>query len=141
MAPNQQALDIGDVAKSSGLPTSTLRYYESQGLIQSIGRHGLRRQFGSDVLQRLALITLGRNAGFSLDEIKTMLTPKGPVIDRAALSAKADEIDKDIQKLKAMRDGLRHAAKCPAPSHLECPKFLRVMGISAKKSRKLTKTK
>ena len=38
-------LDIADVAKRSGLPASTLRYYEERGLITPIGRRGLRRLF------------------------------------------------------------------------------------------------
>ena len=66
-------IDIGEVVGRSGLAASTLRYYESLGLIRSAGRHGLRRQYQSDVLQQLALITLGRTAGFSLAEIGQML--------------------------------------------------------------------
>lgn len=126
-------MDIGEVAKESGLPASTLRFYEEKGLIQSIGRHGLRRLFSPNVIQRLALITLGRNAGLSLDEIATMFTPDGPHIDRALLATKADELDKKIKELTAMRDGLRHAASCPAPNHFECPKFMRLLGIAGKK--------
>lgn len=125
-------MDIGEVSKASGLPASTLRFYEEKGLIESIGRSGLRRLFNSNVIERLALITLGRNAGFSLDEIGTMFTPNGPEIDRELLAAKADELDHKIEELTAMRDGLRHAAKCPAPSHFECPKFKRLLRISGK---------
>jgi hypothetical protein len=44
------------------------------------------------------------------------------------LAAKADELDAMIRKLSAMRDGLRHAAACPAPSHMECPTFRRILG-------------
>jgi len=126
-------LDIGEVAKASGLPASTLRFYEEKGLIHSIGRHGLRRQFQSTVLQRLDLIALGRNAGFSLDEIAVMLTPVGPKIDRVLLAAKADGIDQSIKKLTALRDGLRHAAKCPAPNHMECPTFQRLLRVAGKR--------
>ena len=57
-------IDIADVARRSGLTASTLRYYEAQGLIAAAGRHGLRRQYQPEVLQQLALITLGRTAGF-----------------------------------------------------------------------------
>lgn len=125
-------MDIGEVSKASGLPASTLRFYEEKGLIQSVGRHGLRRLFNSNVIERLALITLGRNAGFSLDEIGVMFTPNGPEINRALLATKADELDQKIEELTAMRDGLRHAAKCPAPSHFECPKFKRLLRITGK---------
>lgn len=127
-------LDIGDVAAQSGLPPSTLRYYEEKGLIRSVGRHGLRRLFDSAVLERLALISLGRHAGFTLDEIGTMFAADGaPRIDRAELAQKADELDRTIRKLSAMRDGLRHAAECPAPSHMECPTFQRLLRAALKR--------
>ena len=125
-------LDIAEVAKRSGVPASTLRYYEDRGLIASVGRFGLRRTFDRRVLERLALIALGRSAGFSLDEIARMFAPDGrPQIDRQALAGKAQELDGTIRKLSAMRDGLRHAAACPAPSHMECPKFRRLLGIAS----------
>ena len=98
----------------------------------SVGRHGLRRLFAPDVLDRLALIALGRASGLSLDEIARMFAPDGrPKIDRQLLADKADELDRSIRKLSAMRDGLRHAAACSAPSHMECPKFRRLLGLAA----------
>lgn len=123
-------LDIAQVAKRSGLPASTLRFYEEKGLIQSIGRRGLRRLFESSVLERLALIGLGRMAGFSLDQIAAMFGADGrPRIEREALAAKADELDATIGRLTAMREGLRHAADCPYPSHMECPHFRRILQL------------
>lgn len=125
-------LDIAEVVRRSGVPASTLRYYEDKGLIASIGRRGLRRLFDARVLERLALIALGRAAGFSLDEIARMFTREGkPRIDRQMLVAKADELDATIRSLTAMRDGLRHAASCPAPSHMECPSFRRIVRAAA----------
>ena len=123
-----KALDIGEVAELAGVPPSTLRFYEEKRLIRSIGRRGLRRLFASDVVERLALISLGRAAGFSLDEIAGMFAPDGsPRIDRQMLAAKAEELDRTIRRLGAMRDGLRHAAECRSPSHMECPKFRRLL--------------
>lgn len=125
-------MDISEVAKRSGVPASTLRFYEEKGLIASVGRRGLRRLFNADVLEQLALIALGRAAGLSLDEIAPMLGTAGhPRIDRKLLMDKAEELDETIRKLTAMRDGLRHAAVCSAPSHMECPKFRRLMGLAA----------
>ena len=125
-------LDIGEVAQRSGVPASTLRFYEEKKLIASIGRRGLRRLFDPIVLERLALIGLGRVAGFSLDEIARMFAPDGrPRIDREKLAAKAKELDRTIRRLGAMRDGLRHAAACPAPSHMECPTFRRILRAAA----------
>lgn len=125
-------MDIAEVAKRSGLPASKLRFYEEKGLISSVGRQGLRRVFNADIFDRLALIALGRAAGFSLDEIAQMIGPNGkPSIDRDLLATKADELDRTIQKQTTMRDGLRHAAVCSAPSHMECPTFRRLLGLAA----------
>jgi DNA-binding transcriptional MerR regulator len=125
-------MDITEVAQRSGLPASTLRFYEEKGLIRSIGRRGLHRLFDPGVLERLALIAVGRSAGFSLDEIALMFAPDGrPRIDRKTLMAKAEELDKTIRKLTDMRDGLRHAAACRAPSHMECPTFRRILRAAA----------
>jgi DNA-binding transcriptional MerR regulator len=127
-----EVMDISEVAKRSGVPASTLRYYEEKGLINSVGRQGIRRVFAADILERLALIALGRAAGLSLDEIAPMLGDNdGPDIDRTLLENKADELERSIQKLKKMRDGLRHAAVCSAPSHMDCPKFRRLLGLAA----------
>ena len=125
-------MDISEVAKRTGVPASTLRFYEEKGLIASSGRQGLRRRFGEGVLDQLALIALGRAAGFSLDEIRSMFAPGGrPKIDRRLLTAKADELDRTIRKLAAMSKGLRHAAACRAPSHTECPTFQRLLRAAA----------
>ena len=125
-------MDIAEVAKASGLPASTLRFYEEKGLIKSSGRSGLRRLFNANVIERLTLIALGRNTGFSLDEIGEMFTHEGPDINRTLLLAKADELDIKIKELTAMRDGLRHAAACDAPNHFEYPKFLRLLRVVGK---------
>ena len=125
-------LDIAEVAHRAGVPASTLRFYEEKELISSTGRRGLRRQYDTGVLERLALIALGRTAGFSLDEIAQMFAPDGqPHIDRGMLSARADELDRTIRELGVLRDSLRHAAACPAPSHLECSTFRRLIDAAA----------
>ena len=121
-------MDIAEVAKRSGMPASTLRFYEEKGLISSVGRQGLRRSFAPAVLDQLALVALGQAAGFSLGEIRSMFSADGkPSIDRTMLAGKADEIDGTVKRLKAVSNGLRHAAVCPAPNHSECPTFQRLL--------------
>jgi DNA-binding transcriptional MerR regulator len=125
-------MDIAGVAKRTGVPASALRYYEKKGLIKSVGRDGLRRTFAPNVFDHLALIALGQAAGLSLDEIRSMLSPKGaPKVDRALLAAKAKEIDETIVHLRAVSRGLRHAAACPAPSHAQCPTFQKLLKSAA----------
>lgn len=125
-------MDISQVAKQSGVPASTLRFYEKKCLIRSVGRHDIRRVFSEDILERLAWIALGRVAGFSLDEITGILgSEKTLDVDWDLLLNKASELDETIQKLSAMRDGLQLAATYTAPSHLECPRFWRLMNLAA----------
>lgn len=125
-------MDISQVARRSGVPASTLRYYEKQGLLVSLGRQGAKRLFAATVIEQLGLIALGQAARLSLGEIRLMLTPGGaPNIDRSLLARKAGEIDATIKRLRAVSRGLRHAAKCPAPSHAQCPTFRRLLGVAA----------
>lgn len=127
-------LDIGTVVAASGTPASTLRYYEELRLITSVGRHGLRRQYDADVLQRLALITLGKSAGFSLDEIAAMLGKDGkPDIPRQELLDRAEALERKSRDMAALAVMTRHVANCPAPSHLECPSFQKLLRASTKR--------
>lgn len=129
-------LEIDDVARRSGLPASTLRFYEEKGLITSAGRRGLRRIFEPDILMRLSLIQLGQQAGFSLSQIANMLGASGSVqIDRAQLAEQADLLDQKIRELTSLRNVLRHVMTCTAPSHLECPTFQRLMRVGTKRQK------
>ena len=126
-------MDISEVARRTGMAASTLRFYEKQGLISATSPAGQRRRFAPDVLDQLALIALGQAGGLSLEEIRAMLSPSGAVqVDRQVLLAKADDIDATIKRLRAMSQGLRHAAQCPAPTHAQCPNFQRLLKAAAK---------
>lgn len=120
-------IDIGDVVKRTGFAASTLRYYEHLGLITSAGRHGLRRIYDPQVIDRLATVAAATQAGFRLDEVAELLDGTGRQDQqlRDSLRAKADELDTNIARLTAARDRLRHAANCPARPIWSCPDFLR----------------
>lgn len=128
-------LDISELSRDSGFSASKLRYYEELGLIQSVGRKGLKRLYEEQVKTRLSLIALSQMAGFSLSEIGELIGSEDkPDLDRAVLDAKAREIDERIKELTALRDGIRHIMKCSAKSHLECPRFLRIVQVALKRN-------
>ncbi|MCB1453782.1 MAG: helix-turn-helix domain-containing protein [Rhizobiaceae bacterium] len=130
-----QILDIGEISERTGVPPSTLRYYDEIGLVSSIGRHGLRRQFGPEALLQITLISLGKKAGFSLGEIADMFAnSSGKDLPREALHARAAAIDDDIRDLTLLRDMLKHVANCSAPSHLECPRFRKLLKVAGRKA-------
>ncbi|MCX4096392.1 MerR family transcriptional regulator [Nocardia sp. alder85J] len=120
-----ELLDIAEVAAQSGLAPSALRFYEKKGLIVAAGRNGLRRSYHPGVVDRLALISCARRAGFTIAEIERVLhaTP-GDTALRARLAAKAREVDADIARLIRMRDALGHAAGCDHELLVECPEFM-----------------
>ncbi|MEU2105990.1 MerR family transcriptional regulator [Nocardia sp. NPDC019255] len=117
-------LDIAEVGERTGLAPSALRFYEKRGLIAATGRNGLRRTYHPDILNRLALISCARGAGFTLAEIARFLraSPSDAEL-RARMAEKANQLDEDITRLIRMRDSLRHAATCTHDPLVECPDF------------------
>lgn len=129
-------LDIGEVAELTGVAPSALRFYEEKGLIRSTGRNGLRRLYQPHVLQQLEFISLGRHAGLTLEDIASMFSSEGRLqVNREFLSLKAEEIERTIRQLTAVRKTLLHVAKCSAPNHMECPKFQRLLKVAGKRHR------
>ena len=116
-------LDIGEVASRSGLAPSALRYYESEGIIASVDRRGLRRQFPPDVLTTLAVVAMCRQAGFTLEEIKLVLATGGGPEWKAFAERKRDELRGQAEHLGAIADQLDHALRCPSPNVFDCEHF------------------
>ncbi|MDQ0578712.1 MerR family transcriptional regulator [Streptomyces rishiriensis] len=122
-------LDIAEVAETSGLAPSALRFYEKKGLITSAGRNGLRRTYMPEVLERLALITCARSAGFSLAEIGRFVVARPSDADlRVRMAARARDLDEQVSRLTRLRDSLRHAAVCDYEPIVDCPDFKRAVG-------------
>ena len=123
-------VDIGVLSKTSGVPTSTLRYYEQVGLIRPVCRNGLRRQYSEETIVQLALIGLGKAAGFSLEDIGAMFDEdRNPDLARPTLLQRADELDRQVLRMTTMSRLLRHVAECPAPSHMECLRFRKLLRV------------
>lgn len=104
---------IGLVAKTSGMPIKTIRYYEELGLLKTTGRtEGGYRLFNSDVFSRLSFIKRAQGLGLSLSEIKEFLD----VYDqgdlpcdhiKVKLEDKLEAIKQQIQQLQILKQELR----------------------------------
>ncbi|MDA2806764.1 MerR family transcriptional regulator [Nocardiopsis suaedae] len=128
-APEAGLLDIGEVARRTGLAPSALRYYEKEGLIAPAARSGLRRAYDPGVLHRLGVLVCARSAGFTIAEVRAFLTgTPGDGELRGLLAAKAREVDESIGRLERLRDSLAHAAGCDHDPLVECPEFKRAVG-------------
>jgi DNA-binding transcriptional MerR regulator len=111
---DETTLSIGDVAASSGLRPSALRYYEEAGLITPVGRRGGRRIYPPDVLSRLGLVALAQDVGFTVPEIAALLGGHGNGKERwrELAERKLGEIDVQMERLQAMKRLLQAAAAC-----------------------------
>lgn len=122
-------LKIGDVARLAGLSVDAVRFYEREGLLGRVRRSSAgQRQYDGDALRRLAFVRRSTGLGFSLAEVKALLTlrvsartPCDRVRDRAL--AKVADIEQRIGELQAMRDALARLARNCSDEHPQgvCP--------------------
>jgi MerR family copper efflux transcriptional regulator len=120
---------IGEFARLAGVNVQTVRYYERQGLLPKPLRSPAGyRVFSPDSLHRLQFIRRAKRAGFSLIEIRKLLSLRAtPEATRAEVRARAEarvaDIDAKIKKLKAMRSTLQKLIEgCQGSGPLkECP--------------------
>jgi DNA-binding transcriptional MerR regulator len=121
-------LTIGEVARKAGLATSSIRYYESIGLLPEPDRlHGQRR-YRDDVLGRLAFIGVAQGAGFKLDEIKELVVgvdgADGMASQMRALSSrKLAEVEALLERTQAMKGWLEVARECACETPADCGLF------------------
>jgi MerR family transcriptional regulator, redox-sensitive transcriptional activator SoxR len=121
-------LTIGEVARKAGVATSSIRYYESIGLLPAPARlHGQRR-YDADVLGRLAFIGVAQSAGFRLTEIRDLLHgvdgADGMAGQMRSLSRqKLEEVEALLERTKTMKGWLEVATDCGCQSPDECALF------------------
>ena len=123
----QKELSVGEVAKRSGVAVSALHFYEQRGLIRSNRTGGNQRRYARDVLRRIAVIRIAQEVGIPLVDIAATLDslPDGRTPTRddwARLStAWRNDLDRRIEQLKKLRDGLTDCIGCGCMSIDKCP--------------------
>jgi DNA-binding transcriptional MerR regulator len=121
-------LTIGEIASRAGVATSTIRYYESIGLLPEPIRESGQRRYDEAVLGKLGFIGVAQAAGFSLDEIGKLMDGiderSGMAHSMRSLSAtKLDEVEALLERTKAMQGWLQVAKECGCSSPSECALF------------------
>ncbi len=129
----EEELRIGEVAERAGVSISAIRFYERKGLLPRPERVGGQRRFAPGTVTRLAIIEVAKQAGFSLEEIRTLLTSTdegAPAHQQLqALSIrKLPEVEALIERAEAMRDWLTAAAGCGCDSLESCALFIGAVG-------------
>lgn len=122
-----KSLSVGEVARRSGVPVSTLHFYEAKGLISSWRSSGNQRRYAREVLRSVAIIKIAQRTGIPLDTIRQTLAamPKDKVLhakEWSKLSAAwYQELDTRIRKLTQLRDDLASCIGCGCLSLVDCP--------------------
>jgi DNA-binding transcriptional MerR regulator len=120
-------LTIGEVARRSGKPASTIRYYEEVGLIRPT-RIGGRRHYPTEIVRELAIIETAQRADLSLGEIRLLLEAspddrRSTERLRDVAERKLPELNEAIARAQVVRGWLEDAALCHCPSLDDCPLF------------------
>jgi MerR family redox-sensitive transcriptional activator SoxR len=125
MPTRNNNLTIGEVARQAGVPASTLRYWESAGLLVAPERVGGKRRYSSQDLRQISLIVLIKRAGFTLAETRIVLsglsdkTPP-PEIWRELAERKLPEIKQTLAEAKAMKKILEEGLRCDCLTLDDC---------------------
>ena len=121
-------MNIGEVAKATGIPAKTIRYYESVGLVGRPARTaGNYRVYGEREIRTLRFVQRARHLGFSIKEIANLLAlwhdrERASAEVRALAVAHLEEIGRRLAELQSMQATLRHLVEeCHGDARPDCP--------------------
>lgn len=118
---------IGQLAKAAETPAATIRYYEKIGLLSSPARSGSNyRQYGSNDLARLSFVRRARDIGFTIDQVRSLLSfsgkEEGNCCTVIALTEQhLEAVEQKITDLIVLREHLsRLLASCRGGTVADC---------------------
>ncbi|CAH0525092.1 Cu(I)-responsive transcriptional regulator [Vibrio hippocampi] len=120
-------MNIGEVAKRTGLTSKSIRLYEEKGLIHSLRSENGYRTYSDVQIQQLVLIARAKNLGFSLDDCKELVelsqnNQMQSAVVKAKTVAKIADIEQKIADLTAIKNTLKTwASHCPGNESNDCP--------------------
>ena len=124
-----ESMSIGEVARNTGVRPSALRYYEGVGLLPLPERANGRRRYEGEllreVLDRLAVVRVAKQAGFTISEIRTLLdgfSEDTPPSERWRFLAqeKLPEVEALVERSLSMKDLLERGLRCECLRLEEC---------------------
>lgn len=126
VGPDEE-MTIGALAARFGLATHVLRHWEAMGLLTPETRVSGRRRYRRAHVARVAMIVRGKEAGFSLRQLKGMLDASDPDARRVLLEQHHADLERRIVQIEASKAMIEHALVCPAKDITHCPDFQRLV--------------
>ena len=122
-------MSIGEVARICGLAPSAIRYYEKAGLLPRAVRVSRQRRYDAQMVGRLRLLQVAREAGFSIAETRTFVsgfsaTTPPAVRWRSLAQRKLVEIETRIGQLQRMQTLLKSSFHCRCLSIEDCARLI-----------------
>ena len=118
-------MTIGDVARRAGVRSSAIRFYERSGVLPPARRASGQRRYDQAVLKQLAVVTLAREAGFTIREIRALFRDFSPDTTastrwRSIAAGKLHELDGVLRRTKLMRSVVRGMMECHCQTLEDC---------------------
>ncbi|HMG62963.1 MAG TPA: MerR family transcriptional regulator [Streptosporangiaceae bacterium] len=114
---------IGELAARYGLATHVLRHWEDMGLLSPARRVAGRRVYGPAHVTRVAEIILGKDAGFSLEQLGELFAAPDRDRRREVLRAQLAQVRQRLARLTLSQTLLEHGLRCRHPDYQSCPRF------------------
>ena len=114
---------IGELAARFGLATHVLRHWEDVGLLSPARRVAGRRVYGPAHVTRVAEILLGKDAGFSLEQLRELFAAPDRNRRREVLRAQLAQVRQRIDRLMLSQKLLEHGLRCRHQDYQSCPRF------------------
>lgn len=122
-------LTIGQLAESCGVATSTIRFWERNGLVEPAMRQSGQRRYHHEASLLVGTLRLCQDAGFTIAEIRELFERRD--LDRASwramITRKLTDIEAQQAKLDRAHALLSHAMRCEHPTIEQCPSFQRAV--------------
>jgi DNA-binding transcriptional MerR regulator len=115
-------LSVGELSERTGVPTTTLRYYDELGLVRPTARAAGRRRYATSAVRDVGLIVFLREIGFSLTEIGRFIADER-VGRRELIERKLAELAEQQHRIEVARVALEHGRQCPAIDPMTCSRF------------------
>jgi MerR family transcriptional regulator, redox-sensitive transcriptional activator SoxR len=140
MASTSSGILIGAIARQAGLAPSAIRYYEKAGLLPKASRLGGQRRYEAEVLGRLRMIRLAREAGFTIAETRTFVAGFSPTTPpavrwRALAQRKLAELEALSERITRMRKLLESSFDCRCLRIEDCERAMSAPRSDAGRSR------
>lgn len=115
-------LSIGELSERTGVPSTTLRYYDELGLVRPAARAAGRRRYAASAVLDVGVIVFLREIGFSLAEIARFVGGERER-RRELIDAKLAELAEQQHRIEVARTALEHGLRCPATEFTTCSRF------------------